>query len=102
MANCGVKREQRGSCVQFPKQRQVGLLENIDRRFAEQRLQSCLTNGVGFDVRFGRATISGVEKNLGSQRMSIKMNPDLFTQTAREGSEAICLLRRIVRFDSKL
>ena len=53
-------------------------------------------------VRLGRATISGAETNPDSQRMSIKMNPDLFTQTAREGSEAICLLRRIVRFDSKL
>ena len=102
MANCGVKRDQRNACIHFRKHCQVGFFEIIDRQFVGQRLQSCLSNGVGFDVRFGRATISGVEKNLGSQRMSIKMNPDLFTQTAREGSEAICLLRRIVRFDSKL
>ncbi len=102
MANCGVKRDQRSSYVHFRKHRRMGLFENINRRFAEQRLQSCLSNGVGFDVRFGRATISGVEKNLGSQRMSIKMNPDLFTQTAREGSGDIRRLRRNVRFVTKL
>ena len=62
MANCGVKRDQKSSYVHFRKHRQVGLFEIIDRRFAEQRLQSCLTNGVGFDVRFGRTTISGVGK----------------------------------------
>ena len=74
MANCRVKRDQGSSHVHFGKHRQVGLFEIIDRRFAEQRLQSCLTNGVGFDVRFGRATISGVGKNPGSQRMSIKIS----------------------------
>ena len=62
MANCGVKRDQRNACIHFRKHCQVGFFEIIDRRFVGQRLQSCLSNGVGFDVRFGRATISGVGK----------------------------------------
>ena len=74
MANCGVKRDQRSACIHFRKHCQVGFFEIIDRRFVGQRLQSCLSNGVGFDVRFGRATISGVGKNPGSQRMSIKIS----------------------------
>ena len=73
MANCGVKRDQRNACIHFRKHCQVGFFEIIDRRFVGQRLQSCLSNGVGFCVRFGRATISGVGKNPGSQRMSKEM-----------------------------
>ena len=62
MANCGVKRDQGSSYVRFGKHRQVGLFENIDRRFAEQQLQSSLANGIGFGVRFDRVTISASRK----------------------------------------
>ena len=65
MANCRVKRDQGSSHVHFGKHRQVGLFENIVRRFAEQQLQSRLSNGVGVGVRFGRTTISGVGKESG-------------------------------------
>ena len=61
MANCGVKRDQKRSYVHFRKHRQVGLFENIVRRFAEQQLQSNLSNGIVLGFRFGRVTISGEE-----------------------------------------
>ena len=61
MANCGVKRDQGSSHVHFGKHRQVGLFENIDRRFAEQQLQSKLQNGIVVGFRIGRVTISGEE-----------------------------------------
>ena len=78
MANCGVKRDQRNACIHFRKHCQVGFFEIIDRRFAEQRLQSCLTNGVGFDVRFGRTTISGVGKESGFAAHEYKDEPGSF------------------------
>ena len=61
MANCGVKRDQKRSYVHFRKHRQVGLFENIVRRFAEQQLQSKLQNGIVLGFRIGRVTISGEE-----------------------------------------
>ena len=102
MANCGVKRDLESSYVHFQNS-----VRSVFSKISIEVLHSSSCNRVFrtefiLCVRLVRATISGAETNPDSQRMSIKMNPDLFTQTAREGSEAICLLRRIVRFDSKL